>query len=58
MGNLILLFFRKSLITTLTENKRLGSDSPLPPVQSNFGYYDLGGQDGHIHNLNLSYFFA
>lgn len=46
---------RKSVLTTLTENKRLGKPGPLPKVQSDWGRYDLAGQDGHINNLKISY---
>ena len=46
---------RKSVLTTLTENKRLGKPGPLPKVQSDWGRYDLAGQDGHINDFKLSY---
>ncbi len=46
---------RKSVITNLTKNKRLDSGSVLPRVHSDWGYYDLAGQDGHIHELTVSY---
>ena len=46
---------RKSVFTTLTENKRLGGGGSLPKVQSNWGYYDIEGQDGHIHDFKFSY---
>ena len=47
---------RKSLFTTLTENKSLGDvGGSLPKVQSNWGYYDLEGQKGHIKDFKLSF---
>ena len=46
---------RKSVFTNLTQNKRLDSGSVLPRVHSDWGYYDLAGQKGHIHKLNVSY---
>lgn len=46
---------RKSIATTLTDNKRLGGGGSLPKVQSNWGYYDIEGQDGHIHDFKLNY---
>ena len=47
---------RKSVLTNLTKNKR-GTKEPgrLPRVQSDWRFYDLEGQSGHIHALNLSY---
>ena len=45
---------RKSIITNLTDNKRL-SDSILPHVHSDWPLYDFAGQNGHIHQLTLSY---
>ena len=46
---------RKSLLTNLTDNKRLDSGSSLPRVHSEWPLYDLAGQSGHIHELALSY---
>lgn len=46
---------RKSIATTLTDNKRLSGGGSLPKVQSNWGYYDIEGQDGHIHDFKLNY---
>ena len=46
---------RKSILTSLTDNKRLDSASQLPRVHSSWPLYDLAGQSGHIHNLTLSY---
>ena len=46
---------RKSVLTNLTENKRLDSGSELPRVHSSWPLYDLAGQKGHIHALKLSY---
>jgi len=49
--------FRKSLLTNFNENKRLrDGGGALPPVQSNWGLYDVAGQNGHIDNFTLSYF--
>ena len=47
---------RKSILTNLTKNKR-GSKIPyaLPRVNSDWRFYDLEGQSGHIHDLTLSY---
>ena len=48
--------FRKSVLTNFTENKRLGGASAgVPVVQSDWGYYDIEGQDGHIDHLSLDY---
>ena len=48
--------FRKSVLTNFTENKRLGGSSAgVPVVQSDWGYYDIEGQDGHINHLSLDY---
>jgi hypothetical protein len=48
--------FRKSVLTNFTENKRLGGSSKgVPVVQSDWGYYDIEGQDGHINHLSLDY---
>ena len=47
---------RKSMLTNLTENKRLYSSSRgIPRVQSDWGLYDIEGQRGHIHRLSLNY---
>ena len=46
---------RKSLLTNLTNNNRLDSFSVLPRVHSDWGYYDIHGQKGHIPNLKFSY---
>ena len=46
---------RKSMLTNLTENKRLGKTSTVQIVQSDWGHYDINGQDGHIHRLSLNY---
>ena len=46
---------RKSILTNLTDNERR-SNSVLPRVHSDWPLYDFAGQDGHIHNLNFSYF--
>ncbi|MDC0491273.1 YjbH domain-containing protein [Paracoccaceae bacterium] len=46
---------RKSVFTSFTQNKRLGGGGALPKVQSNWGYYDIEGQDGHIHDFKFSY---
>ena len=46
---------RKSLLTNLTDNKRLNSYSQLPRVHSSWPLYDLAGQSGHIHEFTLSY---
>ena len=46
---------RKSIATTLTDNKRLNEGGALPPVQTNWGHYDIEGQDGHIHDFKLNY---
>ena len=45
---------RKSLLTNLTDNTRR-SNSVLPRVHSDWPLYDLEGQNGHIHELTLSY---
>jgi len=48
--------FRKSVLTNFTENKRLGGSSKgVPVVQSDWGFYDIEGQDGHINHLSLDY---
>ncbi len=47
---------RKSILTNLTDNQRLDAGSALPGVLSDWPLYDLAGQDGHIHELTLSYF--
>ena len=47
--------FRKSMLTNLTENNRLGKTSSVQVVQSDWGHYDINGQDGHIHRLSLNY---
>ncbi|MGB2409346.1 MAG: YjbH domain-containing protein, partial [Paracoccaceae bacterium] len=46
---------KKSLLTTFADNKRLGGGGSLPRVQSNWGYYDIEGQNGHIHDFKLEY---
>ena len=46
--------FRKSVLTNLTDNKRR-SNSVLPRVQTDWPLYDFAGQNGHIHELTLSY---
>lgn len=46
---------RKSILTNLTDNLRLDSESQLPRVHSSWPLYDIAGQDGHIHELTLSY---
>ena len=46
--------FRKSILTNLTDNQRR-SNSVLPRVHSDWPLYDLEGQNGHIHELALSY---
>ncbi len=46
---------RKSILTNLTDNKRLDSGSLLPRVHSSWPLYDLEGQSGHIHSLTLSH---
>ena len=45
---------RKSVLTNLTDNKRLDSGSLLPKVHSSWPLYDQEGQSGHIHSLTLS----
>lgn len=45
---------RKSVLTNLTDNKRR-SNSVLPRVHSDWPLYDIAGQNGHIHELSLSY---
>ena len=45
---------RKSILTNLTDNKRR-SNSTLPRVHSDWPLYDFAGQNGHIHELTLSY---
>lgn len=46
---------RKSVLTNLTDNLRLDSESELPRVHSSWPLYDIAGQSGHIHSLSLSY---
>jgi hypothetical protein len=46
---------RKSVLTNLTDNLRLDSESELPRVHSSWPLYDLAGQNGHIHEFTLSY---
>ena len=46
---------RKSVLTNLTDNQRLDSESQLPRVQSSWPLYDLAGQSGHITKLDFSY---
>lgn len=46
---------RKSVLTNLTDNKRLDSGSVLPRVHSDWVHYDLNGQKGHIYDLSLEY---
>ena len=46
---------RKSMLTNLTENKRLGKTSTVQIVQSDWGQYDINGQPGYIHQLSLNY---
>ena len=45
---------RKSVLTNLTDNNRR-SNSILPRVHSDWPLYDFAGQNGHIHELALSY---
>lgn len=45
---------RKSILTNFTDNKRR-SNSVLPHVHTDWPLYDIEGQKGHIHALNLSY---
>ena len=45
---------RKSVLTNLTDNNRR-SNSVLPRVHSDWPLYDFAGQNGHIHELALSY---
>ena len=45
---------RKSVLTNLTDNRRR-SNSVLPRVHSDWPLYDIEGQNGHIHDLKLSY---
>ena len=45
---------RKSVLTNLTDNNRR-SNSRLPRVHSDWPLYDIEGQNGHIHDLTLSY---
>ena len=50
---------RKSILTNLTDNKRLdGASHGIPRTQSDWGLYDINGQDGHIHRLSFNYFDA
>ena len=50
---------RKSMLTNLTDNKRLdGASRGIPRTQSDWGLYDINGQDGHIHRLSFNYFDA
>ena len=46
---------RKSMLTNLTENRRLGKTTSVRTVQSDWGHYDINGQDGYIHRLSLNY---
>ena len=48
---------RKSMLTNLTENKRAGHGASrgIPRTQSDWGFYDIEGQPGHIHRLSLNY---
>ena len=46
---------RKSVLTNLTKNNRLDSFSVLPRVHSDWGYYDIHGQQGHITALKFSH---
>ena len=46
---------RKSVLSNLTDNQRLDSESQLPRVHSSWPLYDIAGQDGHAHELKLSY---
>ena len=44
------------MLTNLTENKRAGTKSRgIPRTQSDWGFYDIEGQPGHIHRLSLNY---
>ena len=54
-GLKITVAVRKSVLTNLTENKRLDSHSPLPRVHSSWPLYDIAGQSGHIYELTMSY---
>lgn len=49
---------RKSMLTNLTQNKRLTKPSAVKVVHSDWGRYDINGQDGHIHRLSFTYFDA
>ena len=51
---------RKSMLTNLTDNNRagLGKSRGIPRTQSDWGLYDINGQDGHIHRLSFNYFDA
>ena len=46
---------RKSVLGNLTDNRRLDSGSELPRVSSSWPLYDIEGQNGHLHELTLSY---
>ena len=48
---------RKSILTNLTENNRAGDGQSrgIPRTQSDWGLYDINGQDGHIHKLSFNY---
>ena len=50
---MIVYALRKSF-HKLTDNRRR-SNSVLPRVHSDWPLYDFAGQDGHIHELTLSY---
>lgn len=54
-GLKVLGAIRKSVLTNLTDNQRR-SNSGLPRVHSDWPLYDFAGQNGHIHELYLSYF--
>ena len=51
---------RKSMLTNLTDNNRAGTGKSrgIPRTQSDWGLYDINGQDGHIHRLSFNYFDA
>ena len=51
---------RKSMLTNLTDNNRAGHGKSrgIPRTQSDWGLYDINGQDGHIHRLSFNYFDA
>ena len=48
---------RKSMVTNLTENARAGTGKSrgIPRTQTDWGFYDIEGQPGHIHRLSLNY---